>query len=108
MASIAKKFIFVVFFIKSVISDTGSINEIFMDKHFDCIGDGTAVFSVKSEIQCAHLCLRKKCNLLNYNTVKGRNENCEVITDGRHCSKAVDQKHWIAMVFKVKLFQNTF
>ena len=105
MTSVATNFTFVVFFIKIAISKTGFTDEILMDKKFHCIGHATEVFTVKSEIQCAHLCLRRRCNLLNYNTV-GRKENCEVIADGRLCSTAIDQKHWKAMVFKVRFYKN--
>ena len=105
MASVATRFICIFFLVKSVISDTGFIDEILMDKKFHCSGHTTELFSVKSEIQCAHRCSRKKCNQLNYNTV-GSKENCEVIAGGRLCSMAIDQKYWKAMVFKVKLLQS--
>ena len=90
------------FFIKPVILDKGFVSEVKMNTKVQCAGSSTEVFTVKSEIQCTHKCLRKRCNLLNYNAKRGGKDNCEVLKKVRKCTESFHQHGWTSMTFVVK------
>ena len=89
--------------IKNAIMDTGIINDVYENKKFYCEGDSKHVFVVKSQIQCIHRCLSKKCKLLNYKTVESGTENCEVFTEGSQRLSIIYEENWMAMQFQVYL-----
>lgn len=89
------------FFIKHAISNRGFVNDMQMNTKFQCARSVKEVFTVNSEIQCSHRCLRTSCNRLNYNMKKEGKENCEVFTTVGECSDLSGQDGWKAIKFEV-------
>ena len=96
------------FFIQRAFSHKGFVDDVLIDTKVVCPVTAKEVFTVKSEIQCTHRCLRKKCKMLNYYMKEGTEENCEVFTGTDECSTAIDQLDWKAVSFLVRLFQEDF
>ena len=74
--------------IKTIASEKkGFASEVLVDEKFDCATTSSRIYTVKSEIQCTHLCLRNdNCELLNFNTERDVSENCEVFNGSSGCS----------------------
>ena len=80
----------------------------YVDMKFECSSFKKLVYSVPSQMQCHHKCLRNEnCALLNYrqpDNVNGNKDNCEVFSlsgEDNSCSSMKDMNGWIAVVFKV-------
>ena len=83
-------------------SRKGFPSQVFDDEKFDCPLANKKVYTVKSQIQCTHRCLKNDaCELINYNTERDAKENCETFTQVNKCSTKVWKKKWIAMQFQV-------
>ena len=93
--------VLVSFFIKSAIFERGFVSDVHINKKFKCGGSFKEIFTVKSEIECSHRCLRRSCSRLNYNMKKGEKENCEVFPKVDDCSIIPGQDDWKAANFKV-------
>ena len=93
--------ILILFFIKNSTLKKAIVDDVYMNKKFSCEGVPKYSFSVKSQIQCVHLCLRKNCTLVNYNTDETTTENCEVFPDSDSCSAVVWQENWAAIIIQV-------
>ena len=102
MAALLVNMILFFFLIKPVILDKGYVSEVKINTKVQCASSSTEVFTVKSEMQCAHQCLRKKCNLLNYNAERGKEDNCEVLRKVGKCTEFFHQFGWKLMTFVVK------
>ena len=95
---------FVLFLLIRIVASerTGFVSEVFVDKKFDCPSASRRVYTVKSEIQCTHLCLQNdNCELLNYNIKKEIDDNCEVFSQSSGCSTKLGKQNWKAMRFQV-------
>ena len=106
MDEIAVK-IFCIFFwyIQVASSRKGLISEVYFDKKFYCPLTSREVYTVTSEIQCTHRCLRHEtCDLINYNTEKEIKDNCEIFIQGDRCSIENVRIGWKAIKFEVKMF----
>ena len=100
-------FLFTIF--KSGASNKGLITEVLEDKKYDCPVKGKKLFSVKSEIQCTHRCLKSdECQMINYNTEKESKENCEIITNLSKCTTKTGMRGWRAMLLQVVLLTSHF
>ncbi|XP_065070552.1 uncharacterized protein LOC135695369 [Rhopilema esculentum] len=65
------------------------------------------VYTVTSEMQCIHRCMRNKdCSTINYRTENDVTENCEVFLGG-HCAKGQCSRNWKTIVIKSELFPVT-
>ena len=63
------------------------------------------MYSVTSEIQCTHRCLRHaKCDLINYNTERDVKDNCEIFIQGNQCSIETVRIGWKAIKFEVPTY----
>lgn len=96
----ALKTIIILFLIKNSICDKGFVNEVFLNKRFYCAHGSNETSTVTSQIQCIHRCLRKKCELLNYNVNQGMKDNCEVFTLTIDCAIMTNQENWMAVGFQ--------
>ena len=73
----------------------GFVSEVLRDKKFDCQSTSRRVFTVQSEIQCTHRCLKNdECEVLNFNTKKEVIENCEVFNGASDCSIKKQKYGW--------------
>ena len=92
----ATKLFALLLLIRTIASERrGFVSEVLVDKKFDCPKASRRVYTVKSEIQCTHRCLQNKnCELLNYNTEKEINENCEVFNGSSDCSNIKQKSGW--------------
>ena len=80
----------------------GFVSEVLANKKFDCQSTNKKVYTVKSEIQCAHRCLQNdNCELLNFNTEEDINDNCEIFSQSNGCSTKFGKEKWKAMRFQV-------
>ena len=89
-------------FIKHAIFDRGFINDLHTNRKFQCARSVKEVFTVNSQIQCSHRCLRRSCSRLNYNMKNGEKDNCEVFTEIGECSDLSGQDGWKAIKFEVR------
>lgn len=105
MSTIVPEVYFVVsIFISFISARKGITTEIFMNRKFVCQSMTKKVFSVRSEIQCHHRCLREeKCEALNFNTENEARENCEVFNDGKKCTSEITMDGWKAIEFQVTI-----
>jgi len=101
MAAKLFNLLLIFFFIKSSTLKTATIKDVHMNKKFSCEEVSKYTLSVKSQIQCAHICLRKNCTLVNYNT-ETTFENCEVLSYTSACSIVLWQKNWLAITVQPK------
>ena len=101
MGAIKIKIILFICWIKYSMFDKGSITDVHMNKKFACPLAAMESFFVKSEIQCTHRCLRRKCKLLNYKNEGTDSENCEVFMESGGCSIEMNQKNWKAVTLEV-------
>ena len=103
MAVLLVKIILIFFFIRLVILEKrGYVSEVKMNMKTQCVGSTKEVFTVKREMQCVHYCLRKRCNLLNYNTKGATKDNCEVMKKVGKCTELSDQSDWKLMSVLVR------
>ena len=73
----------------------GFVSEVLVDNKFNCPKTSRRVYTVKSEIQCTHRCLQNEnCELLNFNTEKEINKNCEVFNGSSDCSTKKQKHGW--------------
>ena len=80
----------------------GFVSEVLANKKFVCQSTNKKVYTVKSEIQCAHRCLQNdNCELLNFNTEEDINDNCEIFSQSNGCSTKFGKEKWKAMRFQV-------
>ena len=96
MDGTAAKLFALLLIIRTISSEKkGFVSEVLVDKKFDCPKTNRRVYTVKSEIQCTHRCLQNEdCELLNYNTEKEINENCEVFNGSIDCSTKKQKHGW--------------
>ena len=104
MVTVTIKLKLVFLFIKYAVLDKGSTKDVFVNAKNYCPRAAMRAYFVKSDIQCTHRCLRKKCKLLNYKKKAKDIENCEIFSDIGDCSVIPDQEGWKAMIFEVKWF----
>ena len=87
--------------IKHAYFERGFVKDVYMNKKFQCSTSVKETFTVNSEIQCSHRCLRKSCTRIDYNAKQGEIGNCEVFIEVGGCSGLSDQSDWKALVFEV-------
>ena len=87
--------------IKYVNCDFGLVTEVLINKKFHCRGASTEIHQSMSEIQCTHMCLRKKCKVFNYKNENGYQENCEVYSESEDCQTLIEQDGWKAIAVQV-------
>ena len=88
--------------LKFATPEKGFVAEYFEGKKFEFPGTKETIYSVKSEIQCAHRCLQhKNCELLNYNIDSKAIQNCEIFTEMSTCATMIENEAWKAIQFKV-------
>ena len=102
MTALLVKTLLMFFLIKLVILENGYVSEVKMNTKAHCYGFSKEVVTVKSEMQCVHNCLRKRCNLLNYNAKGKKKENCEVMKKVGKCKELSHQSEWKLMTFVVR------
>ena len=88
----------------------GIVQEFFLNKKILCLSLSKIVYTVASEIQCVHRCLKhNNCGVLNFKEShfpSKLKDNCEVyslLSTNSTCSTLADQTDWKAMTFKVIL-----
>ena len=88
----------------------GMVQELFQNKKILCLNISKIVYTVASEMQCVHRCLKHKhCGVLNFKEShfpSKLTDNCEVynlLSTNSTCSTIADQTDWKAMIFKVIL-----
>ncbi len=78
-------------------------NEVARDAKMQCASSARSIYTVTSEMQCYHRCLRKdKCEILNYKGSSTK-ENCEVydVTSNDHTCTSTLAANWKAVIIKV-------
>ena len=101
ISSVMMSYILVFILMKRAIAEKGFVNDVQLNAKYVCSEAAKEIFTVKSGVQCNHRCLRRRCNLLNYNTKEGKRDNCEVFTDNGECYTVFDQEDWNAMAVEV-------
>ncbi|XP_065059823.1 uncharacterized protein LOC135687230 isoform X2 [Rhopilema esculentum] len=85
--------------VTSVATESGFVSEFFEGKRCLCSNEEMKVYTVSSEIQCIHRCLRHdECEAANYNK-QSTKKNCEVSLNGT-CSSFVEVHGWKSLVIK--------
>ena len=94
--------------VTSVIAESGFVSELFEDKRRLCSNMEMKVYTVSSEIQCIHRCLRHdKCEAANYNK-QSTKKNCEVSLHGT-CLSFVKGHAWKSLLIEVRsIFKFSF
>ena len=95
------KLLLLLVLIKHAYSERGFVKDVYLNMKFQCARSVKEAFTVNSEIQCSHHCLRKSCTRMNYNTKKGEIENCEVFTETCGCWNLSHRDDWKTFGFEV-------